>query len=73
MSDQDKLNSDAEYQRRKVMTSEERSRIAIDRTARDLYQQHQKDGKRSTFEDCERHVKRVVEKNERKKSDNGRD
>lgn len=69
MSDQDKLDSNAEYQRRKMMTRDERAIDARDRVARDLHEQNIRDGKRSTYEQCQRKMAEIAEKAERMKKD----
>lgn len=69
MSDQDKLNSNAEYQRRRVMTRDERAIDARDRVARDLHEQNTRDGKRSTYEDCQRKMAKIAELAEKQRKE----
>jgi hypothetical protein len=69
MSNQEKqvdaLVSNAEYQRRRSMTRDERAIDARDRVAKDLHEQNQKDGKRSTYEQCQRKMAEIAERAER--------
>ena len=61
------LESNAEYQRRKMMTSEERAKGAIERISKDIHEQNQKDGKNSTYTAALKKAQEIAEKAERRK------
>lgn len=55
-NEQNKLQDNAEYQRRRMMTKDEKAIDARDRVAKNLYEERQKQNSRETYEDCQRHV-----------------
>jgi hypothetical protein len=67
MSKQNELNQNAEYQRRSVMSQDERNTIAKDAVAKDLYDHNQKHGVKSTYEECQRKMAKIAEQADRKK------
>lgn len=61
------LQSDAEYQRRARMSSDEKALISRDRIAGQIHEQNQRDGKNTTFEQAHREATRIAEKWNRQK------
>ena len=68
MSKDEKLESNAEYQRRRMMTQDERTTTTRDIIAKNIYDQAQRDNKRTTYEDAQRKAVEVIEKEIRKKN-----
>lgn len=68
----DKLERDGEYQRRCVMSQDERSLDARDRVAKNLHEQNEKDGKNSTFDEALRRVTDIVNKQYRIDQEKGK-
>lgn len=60
MQNKSKLESDAEYQRRKVMSKDDRAIIARDTLAKNIHEQNQRDNKRTTFEDAQRKATEIA-------------
>lgn len=60
------LNRDGEYQRRCAMSEDERRLISRDLVAKDLYEQNVKEGKKTTYEDCQRKMAEIANKELRK-------
>lgn len=59
----EKLKSNAEYQRRNQMTKEERARDAKDRMTKNIHEHlQQQTGGRSSYADAERKVDQVVDR-----------
>lgn len=50
MQDRNKLEDQAEYHHRSMMTPDERAIDARDRVAKNIHEQNQRDGKNSTFD-----------------------
>lgn len=68
MSEQDNLKSNAEYQRRSIMTSEERARSAIDQLSKNIHEQNMRDGKNTSYDSALRHATEIAHKILRKGS-----
>lgn len=62
----EKLNRDAEYQRRCAMSEDERRLITKDIMAKNLYDQRMKENVKTTWEDCQRHAAQIMHKELRK-------
>lgn len=59
--------SDAEWQRRKMMTSDEKIMNGRDRIAGQIHEQNQRDGKNTSFDQAFREATRITEKWNRKR------
>ena len=57
---QKRLESNAEYQRRKGMTREAKARDAKERVTRNIYTQMQRDGSNGSYSDAERQAEKIV-------------
>ena len=60
MSEQDKLKSNAEYQRRSMMTSEERARSAIEKLSQNIHEQNTRDGKHTSYDSALRKATEIA-------------
>lgn len=67
---QSELERNAEYQRRKSMSNDDRAIISRDTIAKNLHEQNQRDGKRSTYEDAQRKATEIAHKGERIRQEN---
>lgn len=63
----EKLEGSAEYQNRKRMTQEERSRGAIDHLAKDMKRLAQEKGKEITWDEAKRYMTKIAQEAERQK------
>ena len=69
MSANDKLKSDAEYQRRCVMSHDERCIDARDRVAKNIHEQNMRDGKNTTYDSALRKATEVANRVHREKGE----
>ena len=67
---QEDLERNAEYQRRRVMTADERAFEARDRVAKAVHEQNMRDGKNTTWEQAERKGAEIAERAKRQRSEN---
>ena len=67
MQKRNDLASDAEYQRRKMMSTDEKATQGRDRIAGQIHEQNQRDGKNTTFDQAFKEASRVAEKWERQR------
>lgn len=65
------LESNAEYQRRRVMTKDEIATDARDRVAKNLHDQNVKDNRGTTYEDAQRKAAEIANKVHREKQERG--
>lgn len=63
---QEKLESDAAFQRRKMMTNEQRGREAIDHLAKDMKRLSEENGKEMTWDQAKRYMTKIAQDAERK-------
>lgn len=63
---QRQLEQNAEYQRRRVMTNDERTFESRDRIAKNLHEQNMRDNKKTTYEQALRKASEIAEKVRRK-------
>ena len=72
MSDSRKqeLERNAEYQRRRMMSQDERCIDARDRVAKNLHDQNMRDGKNTTFDEASRKATEIAHKSLRIKQEN---
>lgn len=66
------LEDNAEHQRRKTMTPDERKIGARDEMAKQIHLQNQRDGKNTTYDSAFRKAQDLVNRIEREKSDRGK-
>lgn len=62
MTKNQKLEDNAEYQRRSVMTRDERAISARDQVARNIHEQNVRDGKNTTFDEAQRKATDIANK-----------
>jgi hypothetical protein len=62
------MESNAESQRKRSMSSDERGRIAVETVTKNLYDQAQKNGERMSWDQAHRHVEGIAEREKRKKN-----
>ena len=67
-SNQEKLERDAEYQRRKVMSQDDRNRIAVDIGVRNITEENKRRGGEANEEKARRKMAEIAEKVERQKN-----
>lgn len=71
MSKKEELERNAEYQRRRMMTVDERKIDARDRVAINIHQQNIKEGKNSTFDEAQRKATEIAHKRLRQEQEDG--
>jgi len=64
------LEQNAEYQRRRMMTRDERGISARDSVAKNIHEQNIKDGKNTTYDQAHRKATEIAEKSLRIKQEN---
>ena len=69
MSRKDELERNAEYQRRKIMTRDERAIGARDGIAKNLHEQNVRDGKHTPYEQAHREATKSCERVERRRDE----
>jgi hypothetical protein len=67
-SNQEKLDNNAEYQRRKVMSQDDRNRIAIDIGVKNITEENIRRGGGANEEAARRKMAEIAEKREREKN-----
>lgn len=71
MSKQEELDRNAEYQRRRMMTKDERAIEARDTIAKNLHEQNQRDGKRTSFDEAQRKATDIAHRKLREDNQRG--
>lgn len=71
MGKQEELERNAEYQRRRSMTQDERNISARDALAKALHEHNQQTGKNTTYEEAHRQATESAHRVERKNSEDG--
>lgn len=72
MSKQSELENNAEYQRRKLMSHDERAIISRDRLAKTIHDQAKKEGKDTSFDSAFRKATEIAHRGERERGGKNR-
>lgn len=70
MGSKEDLERNAEYQRRKIMSRDEKAIDARDRVARNIHEQNVRDGRNTTFDEAQRKATEIANREYRRKQEN---